>query len=219
MSLVLRLLALVAVVGLVPAGVAFADHLEPEKRIRPADQARARSILLRAADVPGAVAQRGSGGEPHLTCSALDESDLTVTGDAKSTTWTWGATVVSSAATLYASERDAATAWRRGTSAAGLRCLRSELGRAFLQLGARPGSLSRISFPRVAPRTAVYRLALTVEAQGQRIRMVLDFVVLMRGRAQAGLVVASVLPAAARTAEVQLSRTIAARMARAMRSS
>lgn len=217
MSLVRRLLALVAVLGLLPAGTALADHLEPEKRIRPADQARARSMLLRSADVPGAVAQPRSGGEPHLTCSALDESDLTVTGDAESATWTWGPAVVSSAASVYASERDAATAWRRGTSAAGIHCLRSELGRAFLQQGARLGSLSRISFPRVAPRTAAYRLTLTGEAQGQRIRVTLDFVVLMRGRAQAGIVVASVLGPAVRTTEVRLARTVAARMARAMR--
>jgi hypothetical protein len=210
-------IAIALVLALVLAGNALADHLDPQKRIRAADQARAKSMLLRQSDLPGFQRQAPSGTDPHLTCPGLDESDLTVTGDAEAPSWAVSVVLVTSSSTVYATQADAATSWRRGTSAAGTRCLREELGREFARQGTRVVSLRRVSFPALAQRSAAYRLTLEGTAQGQTINAFVDFVVLMHGRAVAGLVVGSALVQPDRPAELRLARTIAGRMAKAMR--
>jgi hypothetical protein len=207
----------VFVLALVFAESAFADHLDPEKRIRAADQTRAKAMLLRQSDVPGFERQPPSTSDTHLTCRALDESDLTVTGDAEGPRWTLSVVSVTSSSTVYATRADAATSWRRGTSTAGTRCLRNELGRGFATQGLRVLSLRRVAFPALAQRSAAFRLTFEGTAQGQTIRAFIDFVVLMHDRAVAGLVVGSALVQPDRPAEVTLARTIAGRMAKAMR--
>ena len=207
------------VLALVLAGNALADHLDPQKRIRAADQARAKSMLLRQSDLPGFQRQPWSGSDPHLTCTGLDESDLTVTGDAEAPTWGVSVILVTSSATVYATQADAATSWRRGTSAPGMRCLREEFGRQFARQGARVVSFRRLAFPAVAQRSAAYRLTLEGTAQGQTVNAFVDAVVLVQGRALGGLVVGSAVVAPDRSAEVRLARTIAGRMAKAMRGS
>lgn len=196
---------------------ALADHLEPAKRIRAADQARAKAMLLRQSDLPGFQRQPPAGRDPHLTCSGLNESDLTVTGDAEAPTWGVATVFVTSSSTVYATRADAVTSWRRGTSGAGTSCLREELGREFARQGARVVSLRRMSFPSLAQRSAAYRLTLSGEAQGQTVSAFVDFVVLLQGRALGGLVVGSALVQPDRRAEVGLARTLAGRMAKAMR--
>ena len=216
-KIMLRIALVLLGVFLVTAGTASADHLDPEKRIRPADQARAKAMLLRPSDVPGFRRQPPSSADPHLSCGALDESDLTVSGDAESTSWTASVVFVTSSSTVYATAADAATSWRRGTSAAGLRCLRRELGREFARQGARVSSIRRLSFPTLAQRTAAYRLTIAGEAQGRTITVFLDFVVQKQGRALTGLVVGSALVQPDRGAVVRFARTLATRMRTAMR--
>ena len=54
MRTVQRLLAVALLLPLAGTGTALADHLDPEKRIRPSDQAKARTMLLRKSDLgPG----------------------------------------------------------------------------------------------------------------------------------------------------------------------
>ena len=215
----MRSLFVVVGLALVLAGTALADHLDPQEQIRAADQARAKAMLLRDSDLRGYQRQPSSGADPHLTCAALDESDLTVTGDAEAPNWALSIVFVTSSATVYATAGDSATSWRRGTSTAGLRCLRVELGREFARQGARVVSLRRVSFPALAQRSAAYRLTLAATAQGQTIPGFVDFVVLAQGRAVAGLVVGSVVAAPDRQVEIRLARAIAGRMAKAMRGS
>jgi hypothetical protein len=208
--------SLVVVLALALTGSAYADHLEPEKRIRAADQARARAMLLRQSDLPGFQQQPSSGADPHLTCAALDESDLTVTGDAEAPTWGLSVVFATSSSTVYATQADAAKSWRRGTSSSGMRCLRQELGREFARQGARVVSVRRVAFPALAQRSAAYRLTLAGTAQGQTFNAFVDFLVLMEGRALAGLVLGSALVPPDRAADVRLGRTLAGRMAKAM---
>ena len=207
----------VVFLALVLTGSALGDHLDPRKQIRSADQARARAMLLRQSDLPGFQRQPSSGADPHLSCPGLDESDLTVTGDAEAPTWSASVIFVTSSSTVYATRADAATSWRRGTSPAGTRCLREELGREFGRQGVGVVSLRRIAFPALAQRSAAYRLTLTGQAQGQTVNAYVDFIVLGQGRAIAGLVVGSAVVKPDRPAEVRLARTVAARMATAMR--
>jgi hypothetical protein len=211
---------LVALVALVATGTAAANHLDPQKRIRPADQKRAKAMLVRKADVGrGFTVLQTSGADAHLTCPALDESDLTITGEAESPQLTGGIMFVASASQVYESVGDANTSWRRGTRSAGTACLREELRNEFARQSGRLQSFQEIAFPRVAQRTAAYRVVVVGESQGVTVRVVIDLVVLMHSRAQVVLYVGSALTAPTKTEEVRLARTIAKRMAAAMRGS
>ena len=210
----MRALLLCVVVGLAAAGAATADHLDPQQRIRAADQKRAAAILLRKADLPsGYRPERTSDLEPHLTCSALDESDLAIGGRAKSPYWARDHQVVGSSAALYVSTADARTSWRRGTSATGLSCLRDEFRNAF----ARQGETVRIStrglaLPKLAVAAEAYRLAFSGTDPQRPPVLYIDLVLLTHGRGLAGLLFAGVVTPPARAAEIALSRVISRRM-------
>jgi hypothetical protein len=214
-----RLLGLLlAAALLVAAGDAFATHGDPQEKLTPTDNARARSMLLRKSDLgPGYTSTKPNNAEPHLYCKALDESDLIVTGDAESPQFERGIVFVSSAAQVYESAADAVVSWKRGTSAAGERCARDLLRQGFAKQGVRLVSMRRLAFPRVSSRSIAYRIQLSAESQGVPVSVVLDFVVLMHSRAQAALFFGSALVAVPRADEVRLARVVASRMATAMR--
>jgi hypothetical protein len=219
MRIVQRLLAVVLLVLFAASGTALADHLDPKKRIRAADQAKARAMLLRKSDLgPGFIAQPTNTPDAHLTCKGLDESDLTVTGEAESPTWAQGAGFVASAVNLYATVTDANASWTRGARGAGTRCLRDELANEFATQGVALESLRKVAFPQVAQRTVAYRVTLSGNAQGVTVRVVIDLVVLMHSRAQAALYFGSAFAPPARAEEVALARITARRMATALKS-
>jgi len=214
--LAVALLLLVAGIG---TGTALADHLDPKKRIRAGDKAKARAMLLRKSDLgPGVIAQPRSTPNTHLTCNGLDESDLTVTGEAESPTWIQGAGFVVSAANVYATVTDANASWARGTRGAGTRCLRDELADEFATQGVALESLRKVAFPRVAERTVAYRVTLSGNVQGTTVRVVIDLVVLKHSRSQAALYFGSAFAPPAKADEVALARVAARRMAAAMKS-
>jgi hypothetical protein len=221
MKVVQRLLAVALLLLLagIGTGTALADHLDPKKGIRAADQAKARAMLIRKSDLgPGAVAQQRSTPETHLTCNGLDESDLTLTGEAESPTWIRGAGFVASAANVYRTVSDANASWTRGTRGAGTRCLRDELADEFATQGVALESLRKVAFPRIAERTVAYRVTLSGDVQGTIVRVVVDLVVLKHSRAQAALYFGSAFAPPAKADEVALARVAARRMASAMKS-
>jgi hypothetical protein len=219
MRIVLRVLAVALLLLLAASGTALADHLDPKKRIRAADQDKARAMLLRKSDLgPGVLAQQTNTPDSHLTCKGLDESDLTVTGEAESPTWTQGAGFVVSAVNLYATVTDSRASWARGSRGAGTRCLRDQLASEFATQGVALESLRKVAFPRVAQRTVAYRVTLSGNVQGVTIRVVIDLVVLMHARAQAALYFGSAFAAPAKADEVALARITARRMATALKS-
>jgi hypothetical protein len=215
-----RLLFLaLALVALATAGAALADHLDPKKRITPADQARARAMLLKKTDLPAGfrALPRGSG-EPHIDCSqVVSENDLTLTGDAEGLQFVLGAVSVNSASQVYESASDASASWRRGTSPAGTRCLTDLLRREFSRQGIRVVSLRKVAFPPVSERTVAYRVTLSAQTSQGPVPIYADVVVLARSRALAQVFVASGLVAPSRAEEIRLARLVAGRMARAMR--
>lgn len=210
-----RLLTLAVLCALVPAGTALANHFDPERRIKPADQARAKAMLLRKADLEIGYTATPSGGASHLNCAPLDESDLTLTGDAESPTWSNGLQLLSSFANVYTSVSDANASWRRSTSSAGRRCAASEFQRLAGAGGGRLVSLREVPFPDVTPRTVAYRIVFELQSQGPRLTV--DLIALQRTRAQAYFVVGRVVGPPSKTEEVRLARVVAARMAKAMR--
>ena len=211
-------MVLLGLCSLAWAAAAGADHLDPQKRIRSADSARASAMLLRKADLgAGFEIERTSGLEPHLTCGALDESDLVLTGRAQSPYWSRDYQIVGSTSAVYRTAADATASWKRGTSTRGSNCLRDAFRREFERQGESVRvAVRRLPFPRIAAASAAYRLTVSgTAASGPAVH--LDFVVLRLGRAQAGLVFAGVVIPPARASEVALARVVASRMARAMR--
>ena len=109
-----------------PLGRRLGARGDPKKRITPADQARAKAMLLRKSDFSVAFIAGPASKGADFYCAALDESDLTVTGQAESPSFSAGS---SSQPPLPTSTRrgQTRTRRRRGTSAAGQQCLRRGL--------------------------------------------------------------------------------------------
>jgi hypothetical protein len=206
------LLVLAALVG---ASAAFAVG-EPQKKITPADQARAKAMLMRQADVGigyRPIAGNSSGNALSFNCPALDESDLTVSGEASSPNFSSGLQTFSSASAVYVSASDAKASWRRGTSPAGFTCLRAVFKRIARARGLHFVSFRKIPFPAVAPRTAAYRW----QSLANGVRVYADVVLLMRGRAQTVVFLISGIDPLEQPEALRLTRLISSRMAKAMR--
>jgi hypothetical protein len=211
-----RFVAVALLVALVGAGSALAARGDPQKRFTPADQARARAMLLRASDLPGFRAGPNTG-ETDSYCKALDESDLTLTGEAAGRQFGLGVVFAASAAQVYESAADANASWRRNTSAAGEKCGREILRTEYAKQGVRLLSLRRLPFPSIAPRTIAYRARFLASTPQGQVPLTLDLVGLMHSRAQATVVLGSAVVAPDRQAELRLTRIVAQRMASAMR--
>jgi hypothetical protein len=215
-----RLLAVfVLLVFLAAAGSVSASHQDPQKRLTPADNVRARAMLLTRADLPpGFQAQRGSSDDPHVACApSVSESDLTLTGEADGKQFALGPVFISSAAQVYRSTADANASWKRATSAAGVGCATSVLRREFAKQQIRLVSLRPIAFPRVAQRTVAYRVRLSADTAQGAVEVFLDVVALLHGRAHASIVVGTPLVPPQRVDELRFARLVAGRMAAAMR--
>lgn len=215
----------VSLLALVAVGSAAAADGEPRHAITKKDQATANSIVIKRGDLGnGFVARRRSGddGIPKgARCDALDESDLTVTGDAESPDFrlSRGAVFVTigSTAQVYRTAREATTSWRRGTSAKTATCLAD-----IVRLSAAPGqkitvvSSKRVPFPQVAPKATAFRLVLNVSVGGaQSVRAYVDAIVLQHGRVQSGLLFTSIGRPVEQVDRVTLASVIAARLERA----
>lgn len=209
-----RLLLLLACVSLVGAGAALAARGDPQKEIVPADQARAKAMLLRKADLgPEFKATKTGSSDDDFYCEALDESDLTVTGEAESPDFEMLTVFVSSLSQVYASTADSSASWQRGTSAAGEKCVRDEFRRLFRVGSGRLVSFRRMAFPRVAEKSVAYRMV----ASSQGVRVFLDVIALKQGRAQAGVLFVSGLAPVPKVEETRLARIVEGRMKTAMR--
>lgn len=215
----MRALLLAVACALLVAGAATADHLDPQDRVRAADQKRAAAILLRKADLPqGYEPERTSDLEPHLTCSALDESDLVLTGRGKSPYWAREYQIVGSFSALYRTARDSDAAWRRRTSTVGRECVRDEFRAAFARQGETMRIAAReIALPKLAVMAQGFRLAISGADPAQPPLLFIDFVLMSHGRAHAGLLFAGVVAPPARATEIALARLAAQRVKVAMR--
>jgi len=190
---VLILLALLALPAL-----ALAAETDPKERLTAADQAKARSIVLKRTDfVAGWKRLPATKEESDLSCSFYnpDGSDLTLSGKANAEfERPGGVPSVLSYADVYASAKDAAAAWNRTVRPALARCLAQFFKKeaetdpntkvTILKQG-------RIAFPRVAPRTMAFRVAMqlkvTEAGKTSTVPVTIHLVVVGRGRAEAGL--------------------------------
>jgi hypothetical protein len=217
------LLGVVTLLLVAPMAASAADG-EPRQALTKADQALARSVLLKRADLGAgfsATPRRKDHGLPKgARCDALDESDLTVTGDAASADFRFsqGPTFVTigSTAQVYRTLREANASWSRGSVAQTTTCLAD-----IVRLSAAPGqkitivSSRHMAFPSVSPKTTAYRIVLTIDAGAQgKVRGYVDAVILQHGRVQSGVLFTSIGRPVGQADRVALATVVAARMAK-----
>lgn len=211
----------VLLAALLLVGSAVAANGQPRKALTKQDQAKARSVLVQGSDLgPGFVADKRTDDDAvpkDARCDALDESDLTVTGDADSPDFRLRSpsafVTVSSTAQVYRTLSDANTAWGRGTPTQTATCLGD-----IVRLTAPPNrkvtlvSAKPRAFPALAPKSAAYRIVVSFAVSGQQIRLYLDVIILQFGRIQTGLLFSSVGGPVARSEQVALARIVARRL-------
>jgi hypothetical protein len=211
-----KLVSVVLVVSLVVTATALEGGGDPKERFTPADQARARAMLLRLSDFNAAFrsAPSGSGGG-YSYCAALDESDLTLTGRSQSPIFGATTEYVISSADVYESRSDANASWLRGASAAGQRCIRLGVRNEFRGLPVKLVSFTKMPFALRGQRTLAYRAI--VSRQG--VRTYLDGVAMLVGRAEVSVLYISALSPPPAGELRRLTGVVATRAQKAMRGS
>jgi hypothetical protein len=189
----MRLLALavVAVAAVLAAPAAFAAQGEPQEKHTAADNAKARSIVLKLRDLPGTgwTAEKDtSPDDDPLRCAGFnpDLSDLVETGDAESPNFDHKASgsFVSSTGSLFRSEVDANQGFDRVVKPGLIRCLQRVLegeSTAAAKIAVKRAGV--FAFPKVGDESRAYRVQATVTASGQTVPVVLDIVLFRSGRA------------------------------------
>ncbi len=210
--------------ALTVAGIAGAGQGDPRRAITKADQAKARTVVLRLADLGAGFVARPNGPDelpPGVRCGPLSESDLTITGDAESPDFTLnrpGALLtVGSSAQIYRTLREANASWARSQTPAALTCFGDVVRKAGGK-GQRVDVLSvkRLAFPRVSEKTMAFRVVARVSSGGVVVKVYFDAIILQQGRIQAGLVLTSALQPVGRTDQAALAGVIASRIERAL---
>ena len=205
----------VATLLVLAAGAAAAGPGKQKVELNAADQAAARRVVLRRNDLgPGWTGGRI---KPDLSsgvsCPSYHPkvSDLVVTGAAASQFRGTGIALVNEVEAFRTSamvDRD----WRRSIVPAAVPCLRAKLTQG---LGGRARVLSfrRIPFPRVTAHTAAFRGIVAVSALGQTVRVLLDIVLVGKGRTEISLdaTAPAATARAVSAAERRLVRKLAAR--------
>jgi hypothetical protein len=197
------------------AGAGAAGPGKQKIELNAADQAAARRVVLRASDL--GAGWTGGRVKPDLTsqvsCASYHPkvSDLVVTGAAESQFRGTGialANEVEIFRTAAMVDRD----WRRSIVPAAVPCLRRTLTKG-LGTQAKVLSFGRIPFPKVGTHSAAFRGIVVVSALGQTVRVLLDVVLVGKGRTEISLD-ATAPAATARVvsaAERRLARRLAAR--------
>lgn len=209
-------LAAVALALATAAAVPAGDGQEQIK-FNAADQAAARAVVIRRADL-GSTGWTGGPTKPDLssgpTCPNYHPkvSDLVLTGAARTTFQRSGFEFDSQSGVLK-TRRMVALDWRRSVLAPGaVSCLRRTIGNG-LGSTAKVVSFSKLPFPRLAAYAALFRGVIAVSAQGKTVRVLTDLVVVGRSRTELTLTVVG--PASAKSAlsaaEQRLARALIAR--------
>jgi hypothetical protein len=213
---IMFVLAAVALALATAAAVLAGDGKEQIK-FNSADQAAARAVVIRRADL-GSSGWTGGRTKPELssgpTCPNYHPkvSDLVLTGAARTTFQRSGFEFDSQSGVLK-TRRMVALDWRRSVLAPGTAsCLRRTIGKG-LGSTAKVVSFKKLPFPQMAPYAALFRGVIAVSAQGRTVRVLTDLVVVGRSRTELTLTIVG--PASAKSAvsaaERRLARALIAR--------
>jgi hypothetical protein len=215
------LLPLVLAALALPASATTAQpqrHPRLEKlALRPADTARARRALVRRSDL-GAGWTRlptNSSESAPPTCPGYkpDFSAFTITGRAESG-FQQRARSILTHVEVYASRADARGDYGLSTEPPAARCLgltlRRQLAAASVGFTATVASARRVAAPALGERSAAYRIVVVLSSGAARVRIYIDVLVFLQGRAIGGLFFTSApQPLPGRTS---LARRVVARL-------
>jgi hypothetical protein len=189
-----RLIATIAFAGLVTGVALAANPHDPQKRFTAADQAYARSLVLKRADLPGTGWKGEKSTDDSSTCKSFnpDESKLVETGEQESLEFTRSGGFVTSMAAVFRTKKDAETSWNLEVKPQVLNCLAEGLaqtstGGATVKIASR----GKLAFPHLAPRTAAFYVRLAFNVQGIKFAADLHFVCLGSGRANLAMMTLS----------------------------
>jgi hypothetical protein len=193
-----RRVATFLVACLVVPALALAAEGEPKKRIVAADQKKAAAIVLKRTDLAAGWRRvRTPGADEPLTCPGYnpDQSDLTLTGESL-TEFAHGAglPVLASSSAVYVSTKDALASWTRTIKPALVRCYADSFRETIAAQGGKATIVKqgRMAFPRLAPRTAAYRITarvvFTEGGQATTVPFVIHVIAFGRGRGDVALV-------------------------------
>jgi len=192
-----RLFLLVLVVLALPA-LALAAATDPTKQINPADQRKAASIVLLRPGVivPGwkkvPVTTPDSAANPGCPGYNPDQSDLILTGEA-TTNFEGGATKVGLESNVFKTRSHAVASWTRLVKPALAPCLARTLKQGIEQAGGTVAIVRQgpLSFPKLAPRTAAYRVVFNVSyteaGKTTKVPFTLHLIALGNGRGDASV--------------------------------
>jgi hypothetical protein len=204
-----------ATVLVVVAGATAADPGKQKIELNAADQAAARAVVLRRSDL--GAGWTGGRVKPDLTsqvsCASYHPkvSDLVVTGAAESQFRGTGL-VLANEVEIFRTAAMVDRDWRRSIVPAAVPCLRRTLTKG-LGTQAKVLSFGRIPFPKVGTHSAAFRGIVVVSALGQTVRVLLDIVLVGRGRTEISLDATAPASGArvVSAAERRLARKLAAR--------
>ena len=190
-----RLLLVVFAVLALPA-LALAAATDPTKQINPVDQRKAASIVLKRTDLAAGwkkVANAPDSGD-ELNCPGYnpDESDLILTGESE-TNFESGAAKISSYSSIYKTRREALASWTRAVKPALAPCVARVIKQGIEATGGKVAIVrhGQIAFPKLAPRTAAYRVAFNVSytssGKTTTVPFTLHLIALGNGRGDASL--------------------------------
>ncbi len=185
-------IAAVSALALASSAALAAASGGPEKiSYTTAGQAAARVAVVRGTDLEPAGAWKGGTKKvtkadlAPLSCPGFHPkvSDLVVTGAADST-WTYGPNSLESLAVVLRTADMVRSDWARSVRTSGAAaCAASSLGK-FAGANVKVVSYGKVSFPRVAPFTTAFRFALALTTQGVTIPLVVDTVLVGKGRTE-----------------------------------
>jgi hypothetical protein len=158
------------------------------------DQAAARAAIVRGSDLQPAGAWKGGTKKvtradlAPLSCPGFHPkvSDLVVTGAADST-WSYGPDSLESLAVVLRTPKMVKVDWARSVETPGAAaCAAMTLGKT-VGSNVKVSSYRKLSFPHVAPYTAAFRFELVLTSQGITVPIVIDSVLVGRGRTELSL--------------------------------
>ena len=213
----IALVLAVAAVALATAVAVPAGDGKQQIKFNATDQAAARAVVMRRADL-GSSGWAGGPLKPDLstgpTCPNYDPkvSDLVLTGAARTNFRRSGFDFDSQAGVLK-TRRMVALDWRRSVLTRGVvPCLRRTIANG-LGSGAKMVSFAKLPFPHLSTYTAFFRGVISAQAQGKTVRVLTDLVLVGRSRTELTLTVVG--PAAAKSAisaaERRLARSLISR--------
>lgn len=195
-----RRLVIFLIACLVVPAVALAATGDPQKKIVAADQAKARSMVLKRSDFVAGWKKDPASPDSDATCPGFnpDQSDLTLTGEAEANfAHAQGVPSVTSFSNVFASTKDALASWTRNVKPALARCVGYFISEGFKEEGAKVKIVSagRLVFPKLAPRAAAFkvvaRVTVTENGETATLPFTIQVLALGHGRGDVGMIVMS----------------------------